>query len=711
MDRESARQEIRRNWRQILQGMSGTAKQRVNGEKSYICPLCGNGSGSSGDGLTKNPRSKGGNGLKCFKCGFSGDIIDLYQQHYGADYNTALSLLAQECGITIDPYRPNAAADFAPAADQRRKNRPQEHADRPQEAAAQQGGTNDPAAGKEPQTGAQEATEQPADYTAYYAECRRRLNDPAARVYLSLRGISQDTAAAYWLGYDPEWSSPTARSRGKNPPTSPRLIIPTSTGHYIARDTRQDLNDRQKAFAKMNEGSPGIFNERALYAQDVREIFIAEGALDALSIIEAGAPAIALNSTSNAAALLQKLEQKRTPATLILCLDNDDAGKRATAEIRAGLQRLNISHITTDICGSHKDPNEALTADRAAFCAAIDAARRQAGEKPDNVEYYIKSVMGSDIARFKTDIKTGFGNLDRQAGGLYSGLYVVAAISSLGKTTFCHQLADQIAEAGNDVLFFSMEQSRLEMVSKSLARRTAQKDINTAVTSLAIRKGYLPQNVQEAVREYTAAVRDRLSIIEGNFSCNISFIGDYIRQYMRRNGAAETGRRPVVFIDYLQILQPAEDESGKRQTTKETVDSTITELKRLSRELDITIFIISSVNRANYLTPIDFESLKESGGIEYTADVIFGLQLQCLNDPVFDKANNIKERRQKVKEAKTATPRKIELVCLKNRYGVSNYSCYFNYYPAADLFTEDTGADFDSLQEPAQSRRSAGRRI
>ena len=144
----------------------------------------------------------------------------------------------------------------------------------------------------------------------------------------------------------------------------------------------------------------------------------------------------------------------------------------------------------------------------------------------------------------------------------------------------------------------------------------------------------------------------------------------------------------MVFIDYLQILQPAEDSSGKRQTTKETIDTTITELKRISRELEITIFIISSVNRANYLTPIDFESLKESGGIEYTADVIWGLQLQCLNDPIFDKANNLKERREKVKEAKASTPRQVELVCLKNRYGVANYSCFYDYYPAADLFTE-----------------------
>ena len=226
----------------------------------------------------------------------------------------------------------------------------------------------------------------------------------------------------------------------------------------------------------------------------------------------------------------------------------------------------------------------------------------------------------------------------------------------------------------------------------------AQKDPAQAVTSLAIRKGYLPQRVRDAAQEYKQAVADRLSIIEGNFACNISFIGEYIRRYVTR-----TGCRPVVFVDYLQILQPTED-GNRRQTVRETVDNTITELKRISRELDLTVFAISSVNRSNYLTPIDFESLKESGGVEYTADVVFGLQLQCLNEPAFEKETGIKAKRDRVKQAKAETPRKIELVCLKNRYGVSSYSCYFDYYPASDLFRESI-ADFDEQPKKRATRR------
>ena len=673
MDREQTRETIRRSWRQLITGMTSEARRAANGATSYICPLCGH--GTHGDGLTNNPKSADGNSLKCFGCGWSGDIIDLFQKTTGADYNTALNALAGEMGLTVDQYKPESrqTAQRSPQSDFTR-------------------------AGKETAPQEQKPVETPPepkqDYTEYYKQCRERLTDPAATSYLQGRGISIETAAAYWIGYDP------AADPAQSGHPTPRIILPANGAFYIGRSIDPKT---PKQFRKMNckGGKAAIFNLYALYAQDVQEVFVTEGTFDALSVLEVGSTAIGLNSTSNAEALLKQLEKRRTQATLILCMDNDQGGKTATETLRAGLKRLNISYITADIVGSAKDPNEALTANRAAFIEAIEHAKHQTAAKPDNTAYYIDQLMTGEIEKFKSEINTGFSNLDAKAGGLYGGLYVIAAISSLGKTTFAAQMADQIAKAGTDVLFFSLEQSRLELVSKSIARITAQNNPKEAVTSLSIRKGYLPPQVLKAAKQYQDAVKDRVSVIEGNFACNISFIGDYIRQYIRK-----TGTRPVVYIDYLQILQPADD-TDKRQSMKETVDNTVTELKRISRELDLTVFVVSSVNRSNYLTPIDFESLKESGGIEYTADVVWGLQLQCLNDPIFDKANNIKERRAKIKEAKAANPRKIELVCLKNRYGVANFSCFFDYYPANDLFTvcNEDDLDFDN-----SSAQRAGRR-
>ena len=638
MTREETRKAI--NARSIHDFITLT---RSKGNNQYLCPVCGSGTGKNHTGaLTLFPDTKR---VCCFNptCELGGK---------GQDTLGALRIIWGCTEKEVFERTGYATATTKPATQTKTQSQP---ATPPPAAAVTQ--------------------EPPRDLTDYYRECHARLNDPRAISYLQARGISLETASRYGIGFDPQ--ADPAKSRHPEP----RIICPSTKYHYVARAIRADI---QPCYAKMNnkDAPIGIFNESVLFDSSVKRVFVTEGAFDALSILEAGAAAIALNSSNNAEKLIEHLTEHRTKATMILCGDDDPAGHKALETMRAGFKRLNISYVDADINNGQNDPNDALRADRAAFIAAIDNLNTT---RPDNVASYMDKFMYADIESFREskDRKTGFELLDKKARGLYSGLYLVGAITSLGKTTFCTQLADQLAAAGEDVLFFSMEQSRLEIVSKSIARRTAQADITTAVDSLSIRRGYLPRHVLDAAKSYKDDVGDRLSIIEGNFECGISFIGDYVRRYIE-----ETGANPIVFIDYLQILQPGKDDRGRTQTTKETMDIAVTELKRLSRELNLTIFVISSVNRANYLTPISEESFKESGGIEFTADVIWGLQLQVMNDPLFDTATKIKEKREKVKEAKREEPRKVELVCLKNRYGVSSYSCYFDYFPRYDLYVE-----------------------
>lgn len=638
----------------------------------YNCPFCG--SGTKDNHTAALEYFADTNKFKCYSCGEYGDVIDLYKEVTGSDYNTALAQLADSLNIAIDPYNPAE-----------RREMPENDPQRDFNASA----VIDPL--KEAKT-ATEGTER--DFSAYYKLCRARLTDQEAADYLQSRGISIDTAEYYYIGFDPAAdpaTAPGATGDELKPHPAPRIIIPTTRSHYAAR--RIDDNPR---FRYLNAGAPGIFNARALNAQELQEVFVLEGAFDALSVLEAGYPAIALNSASNGKALIKQLENKRTGATLILCPDNDsDPDTRARvqktfADLAAELKRLNISTIAADINGGYKDANEYLTHDRENFTATLEQIRRKTAPKPDSTAEYIRQQMQADIDRFTGEIKTGFKSLDNQTGGLYPGLYVLAAISSLGKTSFCLQLADQITAAGKDVIYFSLEQSRLELVSKSLARGTVNRsgklNFDHAITSTEIRKGLKSAALSKAISGYQSATGDRMNIVEGNFSCNISFIGNYIRSYINRNGS-----RPVIFIDYLQLLQPTDT----RQGIRETIDSSVTELKRLSRELDLTIIVISSVNRANYLTPIDFESLKESGGIEYTADVIYGLQLQCLNEDLFSAKEKIKDKRDRIKQAKAENPRKVEIVCLKNRYGATGFTAGFNYYPANDLFTEQESARLD----------------
>lgn len=59
--------------------------------------------------------------------------------------------------------------------------------------------------------------------------------------------------------------------------------------------------------------------------------------------------------------------------------------------------------------------------------------------------YYDKQ-FASDVQDFRKSgkLQSGYANLDTITN-LYPGLYVIGAISSLGKTTFIHQMGEQIA--------------------------------------------------------------------------------------------------------------------------------------------------------------------------------------------------------------------------------------------------------------------------
>ena len=168
------------------------------------------------------------------------------------------------------------------------------------------------------------------------------------------------------------------------------------------------------------------------------------------------------------------------------------------------------------------------------------------------------------------------------------------------------------------------------------------------------------------------------TIVQGDFTTNIASINKTVDDYVKATNAV-----PVIMIDYLQIIQ--ED----MLTDKAKVDYITKSLKILQRKYNTVVIAVSSINRSNYLLQIDFEAFKESGSIEYSADVVWGLQLQILNDPTFAQAKNVSQRRKLIAMAKAASPRKVELVCLKNRYGIASYSCGFLYYPQYDLFTPD----------------------
>ena len=592
------------------------------------------------------------NKAHCFGCNTDFDTLDFiaFDNGTGADFNATLARAAEYFNITI--VNDTEYSKGERGGTMQEKPIKQEEYKKPEE---------------------YEVQEIKADFTEYITSCRAALSESKKAIeYLTGRGLSLETIERFSLGYD------TSKDQ---------IIIPYNKNgtYYIGRGISQ------KSFYKPKTEVAGVepvYNALELSSTDRNPIFIVEAPFCAISIMQAGGKAVAVGGTGSRK-LIELLQKVGTPRPFILCMDNDTSGQNAQKQLIEGLQSLKASYIEYNIAGEHKDPNEALQADPEAFTRAVKAAAAKV-LKPDNIIDYLDNIFTKDIAQLKNykEVKTGFSNLDNKIGSLYPGLYAIGAISSLGKTTFTHQIADQIAAAGHDVLFFSLEQSRFELASKSIARLTAQANIQTASNALSIRKGDIfgtgsdkEKAVLKAYQDYKRAVGDKISIIEGNFDTNIDTIKTTVENYIKNNGV-----KPIVIVDYLQVIQ---SDPAQKVTTREAIDIIVTELKRLSRDKDIVVIVISSLNRNNYLSPIDFESFKESGGIEYTSDVVWGLQLQAMNNDIFNKEKSLKEKRELVRTAKAENPRKIEFVCLKNRYGRSSFKIGFIYYPEFDYFKPD----------------------
>jgi replicative DNA helicase len=525
---------------------------------------------------------------------------------------------------------------------------------------------------------------QEQDYTAFYREAHQHIKETD---YPQRRGLSEETINRFMLGYVENWTHPKA----PNAPPSPRLIIPTSPQSYLARDTRAELTEEQQKYSKSKVGAVRIFNSKALKTAD-RPIFITEGELDALSIIEVGGEAIATGSTANRRALLELLKSQKPAQPLIIALDNDEAGNKAAQELTEGLQGLNIPFYRLNPYGEHKDANEALQADREAFRAAIEGAEHIEDEaKEAERETYLRTSTAHHLQSFINGIAesvntpfipTGFNKLDGVLdGGLYEGLYIVGAISALGKTTFITQIADNIAQSGHDVLIFSLEMARAELMAKSISRHTLEitlesgGDTRNAKTTRGITTGKRYADYSKAERELIeAAIKaygqyaERIFISEGIGDIGAAQVREAVQKHI-----SFTGRTPTVIIDYLQILAP----HSERMTDKQNTDKAVMELKRISRDYKTPVLAISSFNRQNYNSSVTMEAFKESGAVEYSSDVLIGLQLARAGEQGFNAT-----------EEKKKDPRNIELVILKNRNRRTGDKLIFDYFPLFNYFKE-----------------------
>lgn len=410
-----------------------------------------------------------------------------------------------------------------------------------------------------------------------------------------------------------------------------------------------------------SRGAMQLWNSAAMDRAAGEALFVTEGIFDALSLEELGFPAVALCGAANTGKLVQKIDEYvpvAWPERVILAGDSDAAGQGMNEKLRELLTARGIACAVLALPEVCKDVNEALVQNRDALQAACKAAAaaQEVQQQPtleDEFLAYLGRRGGSAV------MSTGIAGLDKALdGGLHAGLTVLGAVSSIGKTSLMLQMADTLAAAGRNVLFITIEMSRMELIAKSAVRGTRER-------ARPLLDGRLPENkVRSLISAYRQKTGGRVELWEPDAPLTPDFLDEKVSAFCAQHES------PVLFLDYLQLVAPAR--TG--MTEKQTADAAVAMLKQLARRYDMPVMAASSLNREAYRpgsAEPGMSAFKESGSVEYSADLLLVLKYRTDAD----------------RENKTA-PRHLALTILKNRFGATGESVPLDYEPEKELFRD-----------------------
>ena len=203
-------------------------------------------------------------------------------------------------------------------------------------------------------------------------------------------------------------------------------------------------------------------------------------------------------------------------------------------------------------------------------------------------------------------IMTGFQCIDRQTGGLQNKrVMVVAARTGVGKTALTNQIVLHVAKHQTPVGVCSLEMGDTELGVRSIAHAC-----QASIGGLFRAEDYALDQMSKgmAVQQFAD-----WPIHFNTDEYRLSEISNQIRLWVLRDGVK------LVVLDHIGLV-----EVQGAQSPNERIGMVTRQMKKLSKDLDIPIILVSQLNRGN-----DKENrrpklsdLRDSGNIEQDADMV-----------------------------------------------------------------------------------------
>jgi replicative DNA helicase len=215
-------------------------------------------------------------------------------------------------------------------------------------------------------------------------------------------------------------------------------------------------------------------------------------------------------------------------------------------------------------------------------------------------------------------VPTGVAQLDNLLGGLNEGLYLLAGAPGMGKTTLALQLA---AAATKDVpvVVVTFEHAPANLTLKLLCARAG-------VNLRDVQRGYADLAKLRRAAEAWQPLAERLAVMEGSSQLTVAQVRTQARRAMQQHQT----ERCLVVVDYLQLWAKVAEDLRGNFSVRERVDMLGGLLRELALRLRSPLLAVASQNRSagnygNGKGTAALDSLKESGDLEYAADVVLFL--------------------------------------------------------------------------------------
>lgn len=253
--------------------------------------------------------------------------------------------------------------------------------------------------------------------------------------------------------------------------------------------------------------------------------------------------------------------------------------------------------------------------------------------KETMVEMYLEmEVDQGDL----TGVDTGFTELNHITNGFQrQDLIIVAARPSVGKTTFCLNIAENVSSARNGKPSAVVGIFSLEMKDKLLLRRMCSSVGRINATKMRNPKRFFDNEDWTRLTRAMGEIEKKDLFIYDKPAVTVQEI--YTKARKLRNRFED--RDVIIIIDYLQLIQGSPKHGGNRTAEIGEISRM---LKIMARELDITVIALSQLSRgveSRQDKRPTMSDIRESGQIEQDADVIAFLY----RDDYYDKETEKKD--------------------------------------------------------------------